>query len=143
MRINNFKPYSKNTASVSTRAHAAQTRRSVFAEHRQIAVVHQTTGSNTIKCTSSQLDTVNRPAFASVSAVYKHAFKRRKKGQNTHFSATLPLHAENRKLSKVSFCKLSAHIGELINKTAKSAIKMISNSRGLAKPIEEKNKGNE
>jgi hypothetical protein len=96
MRINNFNPYSKNTASVNKRAHAVQTRRWVFAEHRQIAVVHQTIGSNNIKCTSSQLDTVNIPAFAKVSAVYKQAFKIRKKGKNTHSSATLPLHAANR-----------------------------------------------
>jgi len=49
MRINSFKPYSKNTPSVSNRAHAAQTLRSLFGEHRQTAVVHQTVGSNSIK----------------------------------------------------------------------------------------------
>ena len=96
MRINNFKLYSKNTPSVSKRAHAAQIREWAFAEHRQTAVAHQIIGSNNIKCTSSQLDTVNIPAFASVSAVYKQAFKIRKKGQNTHFRAIFPFHAANR-----------------------------------------------
>ncbi len=96
MRISNFNPNSKNTPNVSKRAHEVQIRESAFAEHRQTAVVHQIIGSNNIKCTSSQLDTVNTPAFASVSAVYKQPFKIRKKGQNTHFSATLPFHAANR-----------------------------------------------
>ena len=143
MRINNFKPYSKNTPSVAKRAHAAQTRRSVFTEHRQTAVAHQTIGSNNIKCTSSQLDTVNIPAFASVSAVYKQVFKIRKNGQNTHFSATLPLHAAKRYLSKGCFCEFSTHGGKLIKRTKNRAIKIISSSTGLAKPIWVKNNGNE
>jgi len=96
MRINSFKAYSKNTPSVSKRAHAAQTLRVLFGEQRQTAVVHQTIGSNSIKWTSSQPDTVNSPAFTSVSAVYKHAFRMRKKGQNAHFSGALPFHAANR-----------------------------------------------
>lgn len=96
MRINSFKLYSKNTLIVSKRAHAAQTLKRLFGEHRQTAVVHQTIGSNSIKCTSSQLDTVNSPAFASVSAVYKQAFRIRKKGQNAHFRGALPFHAANR-----------------------------------------------
>ena len=96
MRINNFKPYSKNTPSVSKRVHAAQTRKFVFAEHRQTDVVHQTIGSDNIKCISSQLETVKIPAFAKVSAAYKQTFKIRKNGQNTHFSATLPLQAANK-----------------------------------------------
>ena len=56
MRITPFKPYSKNTPSVSKRATAAQTRQPVLAEHRQTAVVHQIAGSNNITYTSSQLE---------------------------------------------------------------------------------------
>ena len=143
MRINNFKPYSKYTLRVRNRAHAAQTARSVLGEHRHTAVVHQTIGSTSIKCTSSQLDTVNIPAFASVSTVYKQAFRIRKNGQYTHFSATLPLHAANRYLSEGCLRKCSPHCGVLINRTTSKAIKIISNSIGLAKPIWVKNNGNE
>ena len=96
MRISNFNPYSKNTLSVNNRAYADQTRRWVFAEHRQTAVVHQIIGSNNIPYTSSQLETVKIPAFAKVSAAYKQTFKIRKKGQNTHLSAIFPFHAANR-----------------------------------------------
>jgi len=143
MRITSFKPYSNNTANVNKRAHAIQTRNDVFAEQRQIAVVHQAIGSNNIKCTSSQLDTVNRPIFAKVSAPYKPAFKIRKKGQNTHTSGTEPLQAENKYLLNTGWCKFSPRIGELNNKTTSNAITIISNSSGLAKPIRAKNKGNE
>ena len=142
MRITNFNPYSKNTPSVSKRAPAAQMPRSVFAEHRQTAVVHQIAGSNNIKCTSSQLETVSMSLFASVSAAYKLTFKIRKKGQNTHLSATLPVHATNRYLSKDCGC-CSPHSGALINSIKNSAIKISSNSAGLAQPIAVKNKGNE
>ena len=143
MRINSFKPYSKNTLTVSNRAHAAQTLRLVFGEHRQTAVVHQTIGSNSIKCTSSQLDTVNIPVFANVSAVYKQTFRIRKKGQNAHFNDALPFHAANRWLSEDCFCGFSPPSSELINRTINRAIKIISKSSGLARPIWAKNKGSE
>ena len=143
MRINNFRPYSKNTPSVSKRAHPAQMRRWVIAEHRQTATVHQIIGSNNIKCTSSQLDTVNIPDFASVSTAYKQVFRIKKNGQYTRFSVALPLHAANRYLSEGRLRKCSSHSGALINRTTSKAIKIISNSIGLAKPIWVKNNGNE
>ena len=96
MRSNSFIAYSKNTLTVIKRAQALQTRAWLFAEQRQTLVVHQTIGNNKIKWTSSQLETVHSPDFAKLSAAYKQAFKIRKNGQNTHFKATLPLHAANR-----------------------------------------------
>jgi hypothetical protein len=63
MRINNFIPYSKKTPSVINLAKAPQSRELELAVQRQTAVVHQIIGNNTIKCTSSQLETVKTPAL--------------------------------------------------------------------------------
>jgi hypothetical protein len=56
-------------------------------------------GSISTKCISSQLETVISADLASISALYKKAFRRIKKGQNAHNSGARPYHAEKRYLS--------------------------------------------